>query len=180
MLIVVTWVVIDAFFCQMGVLSGACRHCSDLINHSCCPFQEIHCSCSHHSSKLLNHYLWAQSGGCKDGRKHDAAYSSGFLGVILLPHLIFPVTFFQPFSFFVFRCSGAMPNITDAGVHALLLHIRCLGIFFNPLFSTWCFERFVQFNFEKTERKLFSLNQQEFLRETYSELSFNEPQGSAH
>merc|ERR1712150_109384 len=65
----------------------------------------------------------------------------------------------------------AMASFTDTGLHASLLHICCLAIFLNLLFSAWCFKRRVQFNvLEKT--KLFSLNQQE--------LNFDQLQGSAH
>merc|ERR1719188_542519 len=114
-------------------------------------------------------------------KKHDAAYSCGFHSVILSPcwALQCPMAFFRPFYFLVISCLGAMANITDACVDAMLHHIRCMGIFFNPLFSTWCFERNVQFD-DFVEKELFSLNQQEFLYEQYRELNLNELQCSVH
>jgi len=53
-------------------------------------------------------------------------------------------------------------------------------IFFNPLFGTWCCERHVQFEVLKKKIKIFSLNPQKFLYESYSDLTFNELQGNEH
>jgi len=97
----------------------------------------------------------------------------------LAGHFNAQCSFFGLLIFFVIGCLGARANITDACVDALLLHIRCLGIFFNPLFNIWCFERHVQCD-DFVEKRLFSPNQQEFLYDKYSELSFNELQCSIH